>query len=92
MLLSDRIIVSGVSLLQTMQACVGEITVLAIHDQALANSVDAVHIIGGLDAARTAHGFDFASGVDVMTQLHCIPASMWGWNYGIETSQGTAKN
>lgn len=26
-----------------------------------------------------------------MTQLHCIPASMWGWNYGIETSQGTAR-
>ncbi|KAI9131675.1 hypothetical protein [Acaryochloris sp. CCMEE 5410] len=27
----------------------------------------------------------------MMTQLHCIPASMWGWNYGIETSQGTAR-
>lgn len=26
-----------------------------------------------------------------MTQLQCIPASMWGWNYGIETSQGTAR-
>lgn len=26
----------------------------------------------------------------MMTQLQCIPASMWGWNYGIETSQGTA--
>lgn len=47
--ISDRIIVSGVSLLQTMQACVEEIAVLAIHDQALENSVDAVHIIGGLD-------------------------------------------
>ncbi|WP_299487610.1 hypothetical protein [Acaryochloris sp. IP29b_bin.137] len=47
--ISDRIIVSGLSLLKTMQACVGEIAVLAIHDQALANSVDAVHIIGGLD-------------------------------------------
>ncbi|BDM81787.1 hypothetical protein AM10699_46540 [Acaryochloris marina MBIC10699] len=26
-----------------------------------------------------------------MTQLQCIPASMWGWNYRIETSQGTAR-
>lgn len=26
-----------------------------------------------------------------MTQLQCIPVSMWGWNYGIETSQGTAR-
>lgn len=48
--ISDRIIVSGLSLLKTMHACVGEIAVLAIHDQALKNSVDAVHIIGGLDS------------------------------------------
>lgn len=27
----------------------------------------------------------------MMTQLQCIPASMWGWNYGIETSQGIAR-
>lgn len=27
----------------------------------------------------------------MMTQLQCIPTSMWGWNYGIETSQGTAR-
>lgn len=46
---SDQIIVSGLSLLKTMQACVEDIAVLAIHDQALENSVDAVHIIGGLD-------------------------------------------
>ena len=25
-----------------------------------------------------------------MTQLHCIPTSLWSWNYGIETPQGTA--
>lgn len=55
--ISDRIIVSGVSLLKTMQACVGEIAVLAIHDQALANSVDAVHIVGGLDVQRQLMGF-----------------------------------
>lgn len=47
--ISDRIIVSGFSLLKTMQACVGDIAVLAIHDQALENSMDAIHIIGGLD-------------------------------------------
>lgn len=25
-----------------------------------------------------------------MTQLHCMPASLWSWNYGIETPQGIA--
>lgn len=54
---SDRIIVSGLSLLKTMQACVGEIAVLAIHDQALVNSVDAVHIIGGLNSQGQLMGF-----------------------------------
>lgn len=27
----------------------------------------------------------------MMNHLQCIPSSMWGWNYGIETSQGTAR-
>lgn len=53
----DRTIVSGLSLLKTMQACVGDIAVLAIHDQALATSVEAVHLVGGLDSQGQLIGF-----------------------------------
>ena len=50
-------IVSGISLLQTIQACVDEVMVLAVHDQALENSVDAVHLLAGFDSQGQLSGF-----------------------------------